>query len=57
MGYIIWVVWWMCEPGDTPGMEVFTDHDEAYACWRKHYEYAYECDMEQYTIYPKEVAE
>ena len=57
MGYIIWVVWWMYEPGDTPGMEVFTDHDEAHACWRKHYEYAYECDMEQYTIYPKEVAE
>ena len=49
----IWIVWWMTSEGDSPEITVFTDPDKAQECWLEHYHDAWECDIDEYHIYPE----
>lgn len=49
----IWIVWWISSEGDSPEITVFTDQSRAQECWTEHVSATYECDIDEYHIYPE----
>lgn len=51
----IWIVWWISDEGDSPEITVFTEAQKAQECWLAHVHKAFECDIDEYHIYPETV--